>query len=47
MLYEMYKVEISDEELTRVVSSLYLKEQSTYRYFKEKLFQTLAKKSIE
>ncbi len=38
MLYDMYKVDINEEELTRVVSSLYLKENSTYRYYREKLF---------
>lgn len=47
LLYDLHKIEISEEDLTRVLASLYIKEQAAYRYFRERLFEAMAKKAIE
>ena len=47
LLHDLYKIEISEEDLTRALASLYIKEQAAYRYFRERLFELVAKKAIE
>lgn len=47
LLYDLYKQEISEEDLNRVLTTLYLKDSSTYRYYRESLFASIAKKAIE
>lgn len=47
LLYDMHKLELPDEDLSHVLTTLYLGEQSAYRYYRERLFEKVAKKAIE
>jgi hypothetical protein len=47
LLYDMHKLELPDEDLSHVLTTLYLGEQSAYRYYRERLYEKVAKKAIE
>lgn len=47
LLYDLHKQEIDEEDLTRAVISVYLREPSVVRYYREKLFEKIAKRAIE
>ena len=42
MLYDMHKCELTDKDQATIITSIYLKEQATYRYYRERLFEKIA-----
>ena len=38
---------MTEDDQTRIITSLYLREPSVYRYYKEKLYEKIAKKALE
>ncbi len=47
MLYDQYKVELTESDLIKIITSTYLKEKATLRFFRERLFEKIAKKALE
>jgi hypothetical protein len=43
----MHKLDLGDQEAKKVFVTLYLKEPSAYRYYRERLFEQMAKKALE
>lgn len=47
MLYDLNKIELSDEDQIKIACSLYLKEKEGIRFYREKLYEKIAKKALE
>ena len=47
MLYDLHKEDLNENDQIKILASLYLKENIAYRYYREKLFEKIAKKTIE
>lgn len=47
MLYDLHKQELSEQDEIKIICSLYLKEKEVYRFYREKLYEKIAKKSLE
>jgi|LauGreDrversion4_2_1035121.scaffolds.fasta_scaffold125915_2 hypothetical protein len=43
----MHKQELTDEDQSKVLISLYLREQIPFRHYRERLFEKIAKKALE